>query len=262
MKVYDCEQGSKEWIALHAGVCTASQFSMVRAKVNGLTEQQRVYVQALLDGKPLEAAKAIAKYKSAPTAGCIERALDLKTTDVGEWSDKAKNYAFRLAVERIAGEAVADDYFETYAMRRGKELEEDCRLLHEKALNKSGEYLGAVELVGFITTEDNKFGCSPDAVVPPKGGGEYKCFYGSDSVRPILLDNNWGEIQDQGQGSIWLTGADWWDYCLYFPALKSIGKEFRRIRVARDAKYIEKLEADLLAFDKLVTENEAKIRAA
>lgn len=257
MIISNFPHGSPEWHLERAGCITASMFHLVRAsaKVDGLNAQQTIYVRALLDGKPLEAAKGIAGYKSAPTAKAIEKALDLKTTDVGEYSDKALDYAFRLACERIAGVPL-DDQFETYAMRRGRELEEDCRLLHEKALGE------AVELATFLKTEDGKFGCTPDSLCSDDGGAEYKCFYAADKVRPILLDNKWHDTLDQVQGCIAISGRAWWDICLYFPALKSIDKDFRRIRVERDEAFIEKLWTDLLAFDKLVCENEAKIRAA
>lgn len=249
-------QGSQEWLDERSGTISASNFLMVRTKVNGLDDKQRVYVQALLDGKPLEAAKSIAGYKSAPTASAITRALDLKTVDVGEWSDKAKNYAFRLACERIAGKALPSDTYETFAMQRGRELEEACRLRHEADIG------GAVDLASFVKTEDGKFGCTPDGLIDDDGGCEYKAFYAPEKVRPILIDNDWGDVVDQVQGSLWLTGRKWWDMCLYFPSLASEGKDYRRVRVTRDEAYIENLEKVLVEFDRLVVHWEERIRAA
>lgn len=250
--IHDCAQGTPEWFKVRAGVITASMFSTIRAKVGLLNDQQQKYVDAILAGKGVEAAKSIAGYKAAPTSTTIQRALDGEK--IGEWSDKAKNYAFRLACERISGEPVDDGYFETYAMRRGKELEEDCRLRHEADIGM------IVDLAGFVTTDDGKFGCSADSLVGEDGGAEYKAFYASDQVRPIIIENNWGEVADQVQGCIWITGRKWWDQCLYFPALKSIGKDFKRCRVMRDDNYIEKMELDLVDFDRLVTEYEKQIR--
>jgi hypothetical protein len=254
MKIYDSPQGTAEWLQDRAGVITASNFLMVRSKVGMLNEQQQKYVDAIRAGKGVEAAKSIAGYKAAPTSTTIQKALDGEP--VGDWSDKAKDYAFRLAVERISGEAVDVGYFETYAMRRGKELEEDCRRLHEDEIGVVGD------LHGFITTDDDKFGCSADLLVEDDGGAEYKCFYASDKVRPIIIDGNWGDISDQVQGCLWITGRKWWDQCLYFPALDCIGKGFTRRRVFRDVDYIESLEQDLIEFDKLVCSWEAKLRAA
>lgn len=164
----------------------------------------------------------------------------------GDYSAAAKGYAFRLACERIAGSPLVDDQFETYAMRRGRELEETCRRLHEAAIGE------IVDLAGLVTTEDNRFGASADSLIGQHGGAEYKCFYAPDKVRPILVDNDWGDIADQVQGCLWITGRKWWDQCLYFPALDSIGRGFTRRRVERDEAYIESLEQDLVQFDALV----------
>lgn len=253
MIIIECAQGTPEWHAARAGVITASMFGMVRAKVGLLTEQQQKYVDAKLAGKSDAEAKELAGYKAAPTSATIQKAL--AGEQIGEWSDAAKNYAFRLACERIAGEPLVDDAFETYAMRRGKELEEECRKRHEADIN------AIVDLAAFVTTEDGKFGCSADALVGAKGGAEYKAFYSPEKVRPVLFEDDWGDVADQVQGCIWLYGAEWWDQCLYFPALQSIGKDFTRRRVLRDNNYIDGLERDLLEFDALVCEIETKLRA-
>jgi hypothetical protein len=79
-------------------------------------------------------------------------------------------------------------------------------------------------------------------------------------VRPILIDNNWGTIMDQVQGCLWITGRKWWDMCLYIPALVTVDRHFTCQRVARDDNYIEQMEMDLMEFDQLVTETEAKLR--
>lgn len=253
MKIKQNEQGSREWHNDRAGSVTASMFVVVRSMVGGLTEQQQTYVDALLEGKPEPQARTLAGYKTAPRAAGIQKALDGEK--VGEYSDAAKNYAFRLAVERISGEALDEGGFETYAMRRGRELEEPCRLRHEDDINEM------VETAGFITTDDDRFGCSADSLVGDQGGGEYKCFIAPDKLRPIVIDDDWGDIMDQVQGCLWITGRKWWDMCLYCPALKNTGKDFIRKRVERDDNYIELLEQDLIAFDALVDEWEARLRS-
>jgi hypothetical protein len=251
--IHECEQGGAAWHAARCGVITASMFGIIRAKVGMLDERQRVYVQAILEGEDSKAALLKAGYKATPSAASIAEALQRKTLEVGDWSDAAKNYAFRLACERISGEPLGDTS-ETFAMRRGRELEEACRKRHEKDIGI------AVDLAGFITTEDRKFGCSADSLVDPDGGGEYKAFYAAEKVRPILTADDWGDVQDQVQGCIWLTGRKFWDQCLYFPALASVGKDYTRRRVTRDDNYIDALEADLIDFDRLVCEWEAVLR--
>jgi hypothetical protein len=253
--VIECTQGSPEWHKERAGAITASMFPIIRAKVGLPDAKQQIYIDAILAGRSQAAAMALADYKAPPKAAVVQRAIDGEP--VGEWSDKAKGYAFRLAVERISGEPiVGDDPYETYAMRRGRELEEDCRKCHEIDIGE------VVDLSGFVKTTDGKFGFSADALIAETGIGEYKAFYAPDVVRPILIDNDWGDVMDQTQGSLWLSGRKWVDICLYFPALRSIGKHFKRERFMRNEAYIEKLEEDLMAFERLVTENEMRIRAA
>src|SRR5690554_461726 len=109
-QVIQCDQGGQEWHQARSGVITASMFSTVRAKVNGLTDQQEKYVTALKSGKSEAEARETAGYKAAPKAEVVQRALDGEK--VGEWSSAALDYAFRLAVERIGGTPL-DEGFET-----------------------------------------------------------------------------------------------------------------------------------------------------
>src|SRR5690606_23994368 len=115
MKIISCEQGSAEWHLARAGCITASMFHIARSRVGGLTEQQKTYVDAILAGKSEVSAMALAGYKAPPKSETVARAL--AGEKVGEFSEAAKNYAFRLAIERISGEPL-DEGFETWAMRR------------------------------------------------------------------------------------------------------------------------------------------------
>jgi len=45
--IIECDQGSQEWHHARAGAITASMFSEVRKVVDGLTEQQQKYVDAI-----------------------------------------------------------------------------------------------------------------------------------------------------------------------------------------------------------------------
>lgn len=252
MIVYEVQQGSPEWNDLRAGVVTASMFATARSMVGQLTEQQAEYVDALLSGATEDAARAKARYKSAPRAKAIDAALAGKP--IGDYSDASKSYAFRLAVERISGEPL-DEGFSTWAMRRGNELEPEARIRHEENL---GQF---VEQVGFMTTDDKKFGVSVDSLIGDDGGGEYKCFVDPDKLRDIIIYDNWGTIPDQVQGGLWLTGRKWWDMCLYCPALRNAHLDFIRKRVKRDEDYIEQLEMDMVAFEKIVCNWVKRIRA-
>lgn len=251
MKYVLCAQGSDAWKRARAGKITGSNFRLVRQRVGALTAQQLRYVEAVRGGMTPQAAAALAGYKSKPTSSGIERALD--GLPVGDFSDVAKNYAFRVAIERISGMPL-DEGHETWAMERGHELEPVARREHEIRCGVM------VETCGLILTDDDVFGCSLDGLIDHDGSAEYKCFIAPERVRAVVIDGDWSEVTDQAQGGLWISGRQWIDLCLYCPALASVGKGLTVQRFQRDEDYIYELERDLLAFKVLVDDYEAMLR--
>ena len=94
----------------------------------------------------------------------------------GDFTSAAKQYAFRLAVERISGELLDDSKFDTWAMRRGRELEPEARLAHEE---RKGIL---VEQAGLALTDDGVLGASVDGLIDDDGSSEYKCFISPESL--------------------------------------------------------------------------------
>ena len=179
----------------------------------------------------------------------------LKTgANKGDFAAAAKTYAFGLAIERIGGIPL-DEGFETWQMRRGVEMEPAARFAHELALG------GLVMPCGFITTDDGRFGASADGLVGEDGGAEYKCLVSPEKLRDVYLTGDISDYLDQVHGGMWVTGRQWWDFCVYCPALEVIGKELLRVRVERDEAYLAAMAADLEAFDALVVQNVAALRA-
>lgn len=251
MKIIHCEQGSPEWHRARAGCVTASMFSTVRKKVGCLDERQAQFVALHRGGMAAKEAAESAGYKAPPSSDIIKRALaGLK---IGDWSDAAKDYAFRLAIERISG-APLDEGFETWSMRRGHELEPEARMEHEATTGL------LVERAGFVTTDDGVFGASADGLIDPNGGSEYKAFVAPDKLRPILLDKDVSDIRDQAQGCMWLCGRQWWHVGLYCPALAAANKQFTLVEVARDDAFIEAMEVDLIEFARFVDGYEFVLR--
>ncbi|HKJ22275.1 MAG TPA: YqaJ viral recombinase family protein [Gammaproteobacteria bacterium] len=175
--------------------------------------------------------------------------------NAGAYKAAAKDYAFRVACERIGGQPL-DEGFSTWAMRRGHELEPEARAAHEMTAGID------VEPTGIVLTDDRKFGGSADGLIGDDGGSEYKCLVAPDRIRGILIDRDIDEFQDQVQGCLWLTGRAWWHFVLYCPALAPVGRDLIIHQVERDDDYIESLESDLIAFDRLVGEYEEQIRSA
>lgn len=251
MIVHHCEQGSIEWHRARAGVITASMFSTVRKKVGCLDERQADFVRCVQDGMSHKDAAEAAGYKTVPSSDIIKRAL--KGEKIGDWSDAAKDYAFRIAIERISGMPL-DEGFETWQMRRGHELEPEARMEHEALTGL------LVERAGFVTTDDGAFGASADGLIDLDGGSEYKAFLAPEKLRPILLDKDIDDVRDQAQGCMWICGRSWWHVGLYCPALAKAEKQFTLVEVKRDDDFIEAMERDLIEFAEFVDQYEAALR--
>ena len=176
---------------------------------------------------------------------------------MGDYTSTAKDYAFRLAIERLSGVPL-DGGFSTWAMQRGNELEPEARLLHEERIGVM------IEHAGFVKTEDGLFGASADGLIAPDGGAEYKCLVDPARMRQVIVEQDLSEFMDQMQGGMWITGRNWWHYGLYAPDLKAAGdgKELILHNVRRDDDYIAAMEADLVAFNRYVEHCKTKILEA
>lgn len=255
MILLNCEQGSDSWHRARAGVLTASMFATARKRVGELDERQQAYVDGVQSGLDEKAAAKAAGYAAVPKAAGIAKAL--RGEPVGDYSDEAKSYAFRLAIERISGEPL-DEGFETFAMRRGHELEPYARAELEVQTGLM------VARAGFVLTDDGAFGASADGLIGDDDGVELKCFIDPLRLRRFHIDNDASEVFEQAQGCMWITGRKFWHIGLYCPALAPVGKQLWWRRFERDDQFIEKMRADLLAFRSVVDgyENDLKREAA
>lgn len=183
----------------------------------------------------------------------VARAKLKSGKNAGDFTEAAKNYAFRLAIERISGVPL-DEGFVTWQMKRGNELEPAARMEHETQTGL------IVQRAGFVTTDDGLFGASADGLIGDEEGSEYKCLVSPEGLRDVLVFGDISEFIDQVQGCMWISGRKRWHFGLYCPALEPVKKQFTLQIVPRDDDYIESLEADLMDFSKLVTQYESKLR--
>lgn len=211
----EAPQGSEEWLAARAGVITASRFADARSKLT----------------RASKAGKA------------------------GDPSGKAIEYAWQVALERIAGQPVSAS-FETWAMRRGSELEPEARMAYEMQTG----LLASEE--GLLLADDRVFGYSADGLVGDDGLIEIKCPANCQKIGDIWShpETATSEYIDQIMGGLWLTGRQWCDFIMYCPWLEPVGKALFIKRVERDEQYIAELEADLVRFKALVDEYETILR--
>lgn len=168
----------------------------------------------------------------------------------GEYTSKAKLYAMDTARERIGGKAA--DVYVNAAMRFGTEQEPLARVAYEDATGN------LVEEVGFAYTEDGKFGVSVDGLVNDDGMVEIKTMVSSDTLFKAVVEADHSEYIDQINGAMWLLARKWCDLILWAPDLPE--RKMTVVRINRDDNAIDALVQDLVKFERMVCEYEAKLR--
>ncbi len=168
----------------------------------------------------------------------------------GRPSKACLDYALDVARERCGGRA--PEKFQNAAMRTGTEQESPARRAYER------QSRNLVEEVGFFTTDDRLFGLSPDGFIDGDGVLEIKTMVSSATLFTAVADGDVSAYMDQCLGYLWLLGRQWVDLVLWAPDLGHMTVK----RIERNEDQIEALEADLMAFAKLVQGFEDKLRAA
>lgn len=168
----------------------------------------------------------------------------------GQPSKACLGYAMDVARERIGGSAPSK--FQNAAMRTGTEQEPFARAMYEA---RTGHM---VDEAGFYLSDDAVFGLSPDGLIDDDGVLEIKTMVSSDTLFTAVADGDLSAYMDQCLGYLWLLGRQWVDLVLWAPDLDLMVIH----RINRDEDAIEKLESDLMAFARLVTQYENTLRAA
>lgn len=168
----------------------------------------------------------------------------------GQPSKACLGYAMDIARERIGGSAPPK--FQNAAMRTGTEQEPFARAMYEA---RTGHM---VDEAGFYLSDDAVFGLSPDGLIDEDGVVEIKTMVSSDTLFTAVADGDVSAYMDQCHGYLWLLGRQWVDLVLWVPDLSHMAIH----RITRNEDAIEALEADLMAFARLVTQCENTLRAA
>lgn len=169
----------------------------------------------------------------------------VSTIKGGAPSQASKDYAYKVAIERIYGETTEDTYV-TWEMRRGTELEPLARIAYEARTGNLAEESG------IVLTDDRVFGYSTDGFVDDDGLIEIKC---PNSARKLVETWETGDISEyehQIQGGMWITGRKWCDFIMYAPQLEPVGKQLFVKRIERDDDLIEGMESKLWEFARRV----------
>lgn len=168
-----------------------------------------------------------------PTSSSADKLLTAKTLKP---STQSVPYMARLLAEYVTGEADCDA--QSAFMDRGNDLEDQARGWYEI------EHEADVYEVGFLTTDDETFGCSPDGLVGDDGGLEIKCPSASVHMGywmdPSKLT---AKYRLQVQSSLWLTGRKWWDLVSHNPVIENVV-----VRVLPDPKFVAAWEPVIRSF--------------
>lgn len=227
----NCLQGTLEWHQARCGVNTASTFSTAVDEIEAETKLK-------LDGTPYK--------QRARTDGKVP----------GDPSPASDQLCDETAIERISGEPYGDT-FQTYAMRRGHEMEHWARVRYEE--------LYGVEITesGILLTDDRKFGYSSDGLRAKRdpdgkrGGIEVKTPASLAKVRHIITTGDVSEYIHQCMGGMWIAHLDYIDLVLYVPPLSTIENDIYVQRIVRDDDFIDAMVKKLWAFEVRVQAAEA-----
>ena len=169
----------------------------------------------------------------------------------GAASGKQIAYACQVALERVSHQP-ADATFENWQMREGHVQEPIARAAYER---RTGNL---VDEVGAFATDDDLFLYSPDGLIDNDGLLEVKTLFSPERIMAIVGNGDTSDFEDQCMFGLWLTGRQWIDLVVWVPSLEHLTIK----RITRDEDAIEALEADLMAFSRLVTQYETTLRTA
>lgn len=167
-----------------------------------------------------------------PTASEFSRII----TSTGERSKSLLPYAMELAGELFAGKPL-DGWMGNKYTERGKEIEEEARLAYQMRMDTP------VDLVGFVTDDQERWGASPDGFVGSEGAVEFKCFP-KKHIECLLYYRKHKKCPpdhvQQTQGELYVAEREWVDLVFYQPSLPMLV-----LRQYRDEQVIKALEEGL-----------------
>lgn len=148
-------------------------------------------------------------------------------------------YLRKVLTERLTGKP-SESYSNAH-MERGQEQEPFARMAYAA---RTG---ALVDQVGFLKHPSLQAGCSPDGLIGDDGGAEIKSVIPTVQLVTLLSGSYPPEHKAQVQGSLWISGRSWWDFCSYSPDMPAHLRLYV-FRVHRDEKYIAELEAEVHRF--------------
>jgi len=175
------------------------------------------------------------------TGSCAEPIIavrkDKKTGELARRADLRRT----LVVERLTG-LTSEDTFVTYDMQRGLDLEADAFFAYEVATGQG------VQRCGFVSHNAIKAGCSPDGFIGDwQGVLELKVPKSTTHLEYLQAGVLPDVYRAQCVHALWLTGAQWCDFCSFDPRFPE-HLELFRVRLERDPAEMAAYELALTLF--------------
>ncbi len=161
-----------------------------------------------------------------------------------------KTYVYKKVAEKLQGRPLIDLSASSFMLEQGMIIEEEARPWY------SLEYDKKIKQVGFITTDDGRFGCSPDGLLEENGCGisdgliddeqcglEIKSPAAHTHVKYLVNGALPKEYACQVMGSMFVTGFKKWIFVSYrrgFPVLV--------LEIYRDEKAMSMIRAAINQF--------------
>lgn len=145
--------------------------------------------------------------KGIPSASNFDRIMTPKT---GKPSTQQRGLICELLADlrRTTPPDGAGNYT-SRAMQDGIDREPEARRFYEFRADAD------VRQVGFCTTDDGRFGCSPDGLVGDLGGLELKCPEEKTHIAYLLDGGLPDDYKPQVHGALIVSSRPWWDFMSY-----------------------------------------------
>ena len=169
------------------------------------------------------------------------------------FSDTAKKYAFKLAMEQVTGEKSEEETYSNKYMDAGHEYEPIAQREYEQ------DSFNIVTNGGFCQHEKYNVGGSPDGLILDSNGGiEIKSVINWTQRNTIKRNSFDPSYRWQILGNIWLCDLDWLDFISYgYNYTKGKKLFIHRVNKNDYLEQIETIEPRLIKFLELI-ESEKK----
>jgi YqaJ-like viral recombinase domain len=156
-----------------------------------------------------------------------------------------RTYMLKLAGEIITG--TPQEGFSNVYTERGHAMELEVRDLYQFQTGAD------LRRVGFVRR--GRAGCSPDSLIGDDGGLEIKTMLPHLLIPIIQKDAFPSQHVAQVQGTLWITGRQWWEIAIYWPGLPLFTQ-----RAYRDEAFIQRLATEVAKFNSELDDVVSQVR--